>query len=288
VLLASMWILLDGYGGLVSIGQQAFVGIGAYGLLWMSQEGVSVYAAIPLAGVIAALVALPTSYLAFRLHGGYFAVGTWVIAEMFRLVVIQIDRLGGGSGASLTGLSGYDPALRQAYTYWVALAVTVSALLGMYLLLRSRLGLGLTAIRDSQAAAGGLGVEVDRSKRVVFLLAALGCGAAGALVLANSLRVQPDSAFGVQWTAYMVFCVIIGGLGTIEGPVIGAVVFFLLQDRLAGYGAWYLILLGGVAVVMTVAVPRGIWGLVVSWTPLRLFPVSRRLRLAPRTEEIGP
>src|SRR2546427_5509438 len=143
----------------------------------------------------------------------------------------------------------------------------------MYLLLRSRLGLGLTAIRDSQGAAGSLGVEVNRSKRVVFLLAALGCGAAGALVLANSLRVQPDSAFGVQWTAYMVFCVIIGGLGTIEGPLVGAVVFFMLQDRLAAYGASYLILLGAVAVVMTVTVPRGIWGLVTSATPLRLFPI---------------
>jgi len=160
----------------------------------------------------------------------------------------------------------------------------VAVLLGMYLLLRSRLGLGLTAIRDSQAAAGSLGVEVDRSKRVVFIVAALGCGAAGALVLANSLRVQPDSAFGVQWTAYMVFCVIIGGLGTVEGPLIGAVIFFLLQDRLAGYGASYLILLGAVAVVMTVTVPHGIWGLITSATPLRLFPISHRLRWTGRSE----
>jgi branched-chain amino acid transport system permease protein len=280
IILASMWNLLAGFSGLVSIGLQAFIGIGSYSLLWLSQLGVGVYLAIPLAAVISAVIALPTAFLAFRLRAEYFAVGTWVIAEAFRLIVSQINRLGGGSGASLTGLSGYDPAQRQADTYWLTLAILVVMLAGIYLLLRGRVGLGLTAIRDNEDAAGSLGVEVTRVKLAAYLFAALGCGAAGAAMLANSLQVAPDSAFSVQWTADMIFCVIVGGLGTIEGPVIGAIIFFALQQRLDSHGVWYLVLLGVVAIVMTIYARRGIWGLVNARTGLRLFPVGYRVRRA--------
>jgi branched-chain amino acid transport system permease protein len=278
IILASMWNLLAGFSGLVSIGLQAFIGIGSYSLLWLSQLGIGVYPAIPLAALISAVIALPTAFLAFRLRAEYFAVGTWVIAEAFRLIVSQINRLGGGSGASLTGLSGYDPAQRQADTYWLTLVIVVATMAGVYLLLRSRVGLGLTAIRDGEDAAGSLGVEVTRIKLVAYLIAALGCGAAGALMLANSLQVAPDSAFNVQWTADMIFCVIVGGLGTIEGPVVGAIIFFALQQELDSYGVWYLVLLGVVAIVMTIYARRGIWGLVSSRTGLRLFPVGYQVQ----------
>jgi branched-chain amino acid transport system permease protein len=279
IIMASMWNLLAGYAGLVSIGLQAFIGIGGYSLLWLTSLGVGAYLAIPLAALISALIAWPTAYLAFRLHGGYFAVGTWVIAEVFRLILSQVGSLGGGSGASLTTLSQFDPAQRQANTYWVTLVVTVATLAGLYLLLRSRVGLGLTAIRDSETAAGSLGVEVTASKLIVYLIAALGCGAAGALMLVNSLHIAPDSAFSVQWTADMIFCVMVGGLGTIEGPVVGAVIFFALQQQLGSYGVWYLILLGVIAIVMTIQFRRGIWGFVVARTGLRLFPVGYRVKL---------
>jgi branched-chain amino acid transport system permease protein len=279
VILASMWNLLAGYAGLVSIGLQGFIGIGSYSLLWLSQHGVPVYPAIPLAALISAVVALPTAFLAFRLRNGYFAVATWVIAEVFELIVSQVNSLGAGSGASLTGLSSYDPAQRQADTYWVALVLMVAALGGIYLLLRSRLGLGLTAIRDSDNAAGSLGVPVTSSKLVAYLIAALGCGAAGALMLANSLQVAPQSAFGVQWTAYMIFCVMVGGLGTIEGPVIGSIIFFALQYWLSSYGVWYLILVGVIAIVMTVRFRRGIWGLLASRSHVSLFPVGYRVEV---------
>jgi branched-chain amino acid transport system permease protein len=279
VIMASMWNLLAGYSGLVSIGLQAFIGIGSYSLLWLSLHGVGVYEAIPLAALISAVVALPTAFLAFRLRGGYFAVCTWVIAEVFRLILSQVNSLGAGSGASLTGLSQYVPAQRQADTYWVTLILTVATLGGIYLLLRSKLGLGLTAIRDSENAAGSLGVEVTKSKLIVYLIAALGCGAAGAVMLANSLQVAPDSAFNVQWTADMFFCVMVGGLGTIEGPVIGAIIFFALQQQLSSYGAWYLILIGVIAIFMTLRVRQGLWGVLASRTRLSLFPVGYRVDL---------
>lgn len=289
IILASMWNLLAGFSGLVSIGLQAFIGIGSYSLLWLSQLGIGVYLAVPLAALVSAVIALPTAFLAFRLRAEYFAVGTWVIAEAFRLIVSQITRLGGGSGASLTGLSGYDPAQRQADTYWLTLIIVAATLAGIYLLLRSRVGLGLTAIRDSEDAAGSLGVDVTRVKLAAYLFAALGCGAAGALMLANSLQVAPDSAFNVQWTADMIFCVIVGGLGTVEGPVIGAVIFFALQQRLDSYGVWYLVLLGVVAIVMTIYARSGIWGLITSRTGLRLFPVGYRVRPAsPRAGKPDP
>jgi branched-chain amino acid transport system permease protein len=279
IIMASMWNLLAGYAGLVSIGLQGFIGLGSYALLWLSLHGVPAYPAVPLAALVSAAIAVPTAFLAFRLRGGYFAVGTWVISEVFLLVVSQVNSLGAGSGASLNDLSGYNPAQREADTYWVTLIVLVAALGGIYLLLRSRVGLGLTAIRDSENAAGSLGVGVTRSKLVAYLIAALGCGAAGAIMLVNSLEVAPDSAFNVQWTADMIFCVMVGGLGTIEGPVIGAIIFWALQYWLSSYGVWYLILVGAIAIVMVIRFRQGIWGLLAARTRISLFPVGYRVDL---------
>ena len=277
IMLASMWNLLAGYGGMMSIGLQAFYGLGGYTLLFLSDHGVSVWTGIPLAAVITGVIAVPVSFLAFRLRGGYFAIGTWVISQAIYLIVSQDGGLGGGSGASLTTLSGYDPAQRQADTYWVALVILVLAIGGVFALLRSRLGLGLTAIRDSETAADSLGVRVGFAKRVAFLVAALGCGAAGALTLANTLSIAPGSAFDVTLTAYMIFCVLIGGLGTIEGPIIGAVIFFEIQYHYSANGVWYLVALGALAIVMAIRVPQGIWGLVTARTRISLFPVGYQL-----------
>jgi branched-chain amino acid transport system permease protein len=272
--LASMWNLLAGFAGLVSIGQQAYVGLGAYAVLQFSDWGIQPYLAIPLAAAVCALIALPTSLLAFRLRGDYFAVGTWVIAEVYRLLLVRVDHLGGGSGRSLTGLAGLDQTLRQALTYWVALTVAVAAILVCYLLLRSRLGLSLTAVRDDEVAARSAGVRVHRAKRIVYLVAAAGTGAAGGVLLVSSLNVVPDAVFSVQWSAYMIFIVVIGGLGSIEGPLLGAIVFFALQQLLADYGTWYLITLGAIAVVAAVWLPRGLYGAVMDRAGLRLFPVG--------------
>jgi ABC-type branched-subunit amino acid transport system permease subunit len=280
VILASMWNLLAGYGGMMSIGLQAFYGLGGYTLLFLSDHGVSVWPGIFLAALITGVIAVPLSFLAFRLRGGYFAIGTWVISQAIYLIVSQDSGLGGGSGAALTTLSGYDPAQRQADTYWVALAILVLAIGGVFALLRSRLGLGLTAIRDSETAADSLGVRVGFAKRIAFLVAALGCGAAGALTLANTLSIAPSSAFDVTLTAYMIFCVLIGGLGTIEGPIIGAVIFFEIQYNYSSNGVWYLVALGALAIVMAIRVPRGIWGLVSARTRLSLFPVGYQLTVA--------
>lgn len=275
--ISSMWNLLAGFGGLVSVGQQAYIGLGAYAVLALSDAGVQPYVGVVLAAVVCAVIALPTSLLAFRLRGDYFAVGTWVIAEVYRLVIVQVDSLGGGSGRSLTSLAGLDIVVRQAFTYWIALAVAVLSVGSCYWLLRGRLGLALTAVRDNEVSAASAGVRVSRAKRIVYLISAAGCGAAGGVLIVSSLSVQADYAFTVQWSVFMIFIVIIGGLGYVEGPIIGTIVFFALQQLLGDYGAWYLILLGVLAVVVAIWLPRGLYGIVFDRFGLRLFPVGHHV-----------
>lgn len=277
VTLASMWNLLAGFAGLVSVGQQAYFGLGAYSVLVFAEQGVQAYLAIPLAALTAAVFAVPTSWLAFRLRGDYFAIGTWVIAEVYRLVTTRIDSLGGASGKSLTTLSGIDPVVRQALTYWVALGVALLSVLCCYLLLRSRLGLSLMAVRDEETAANAVGINVPRAKRWVYLISAAGCGAAGGVLLVASLSVNPQAVYSVQWSAYMIFIVVIGGIGYIEGPLVGAVVFYVLQQLLADYGTYYLILLGAIGIAVAIWMPRGLWGLVADRTRLTLFPIGYHL-----------
>jgi branched-chain amino acid transport system permease protein len=277
--LAQMWNLLAGYAGLVSIGQQAFIGIGAYAFYVLSDKaGVQPFAAVALAGLVATAFALPTAGAAFRLRGGYFAIGTWVIAEVFHLLAINSSTLGRADGVTILSAAALDRTVREHGTYFWALGVGTGSVLASYLLLRSRVGLALTAIRDDETASGSLGVNVLRTKVIVYLVAAFGSGLAGAVIYLNLLRVQPDAAFDVTWSAEMIFIVVIGGIGTIEGPILGTIVFFTLQQKLAQHGALYLIILGSVAVLAAVWLRNGLWGAVGGRLGIRLFPAQRRVR----------
>jgi branched-chain amino acid transport system permease protein len=277
LILAVGWNLLAGYGGMVSIGQQAFLGLSSYCVLYLSLHGVLAWWGVPLAIVFAGLVSVPISFLAFRLRGSFFAIGTWVIADVCLLVVAQVETLGGGAGASLSDLNNYRPVTVDDVTYWVGLAIAVSALVACALVLRSRLGLALVSIRDDERAAEATGVNVARTKRIVYVLSAAICGGAGALLILANLEVQPDSTFSVQYSAFMIFMVLVGGIGTFEGPVVGAIFFFLLQQWLAAYGAWYLIILGAVAVAVTLWLPKGIWGTVDPKNRRSLVPLRHRV-----------
>jgi len=278
--LAQMWNLLAGYGGLGSFGQQAFVGLGGYALVVFALKfGLNPFVAVVLSGLVCGLIAMPVSKLLFRLQGAYFAVGTWVVAEVFRLLIANLSWLGGGSGVSITSvMQSVDEWWRDAATLWIAITLGIGSMLAVLLLLRSRLGLGLTAVRDSEAAAESIGISVPRLKFWVYVIAAVGFGLAGALIFLTKLRISPDSAFAINWTITVVFIVVIGGLGTIEGPLIGSVVYFLLRDTLSDYGSWYLIVFGALAIVMMLLLRQGIWGFVRQRFGLELFPVQRRLR----------
>ncbi len=283
---ASMWNLLAGYGGMVSIGQQGFIGLGGYFLFVFAQKmGVNPFLSVPLAALVAALIALPTSQFVFRLQGGYFAVGTWVVAEVFRLFFANVSSLGGGSGTSLTAMVGIPKATREMITYWIALSSVVFAVGLVYGLLRSRFGLALTAIRDSERAAESQGINVKAVKLIVYVLSSFGAGLAGALYYLSNLRISPDVAFSVNWTAFSIFIVLIGGIGTIEGPILGALLFWLLNNYLSDYGSWYLIGLGLIAIVVVIKWPRGIWGALSGRFGLQLFPVQRKLVVVDERQE---
>jgi branched-chain amino acid transport system permease protein len=284
VILAVMWNALAGYGGLISVGQQAFIGLGAYGTIFLTQQGITPYLAMILAGLGAGVVAVPTSLIMLRLRGGQFAIGMWVVAEVFGILVSLDLSLGGGTGVSLNGLDQFAPGYRQAYTFWLTLACATVLLGLVFFLLRRRIGTSLQAVRDDEEAAASLGVNVVRSKRVLFVVAAVGCGIAGSLYLANTLFIQTDSVFGVQWTAYMLFMVLVGGLGTFEGPILGAVIFYLIQAQFGNSGAWYFVGLGATAIAFALFLPNGIWGAIDRRLHLRLLPVGYTLRtLKPQT-----
>ncbi len=275
--LASMWNLLAGYAGLVSVGQQAFFGLGAYFVLIPAIHGVTPWAGLFIAAIAAAVIAVPLWWLVARLRVGYFAIATWVLAEVVMLVIEQITSIGGGTGMAVPGLSGMDPAVLTAYTYWAALVVAVLAIGGVYLLLRSKIGLVLTAIRDDERAARSSGVRVGLARMGVFVAAAAGCGAAGGVLAIEQLQVVPGTSggvFSVQWTAEMAFAVIIGGIGTIEGPILGTIVYMVLQQTLQSYNAWYLIVLGLVAIVIALFARRGLWGTLDERFNLRLLPTG--------------
>lgn len=300
LILAQCWNLLAGYAGLVSVGQQAFVGVGAYAMFAaISLLGLDPLLGIAIGGIAAAVVAIPAGFFVFRLQGAYFAIGTWVVAEVLRLGVAQWKALGGGTGTSLPtgatrGLPGVDlvaqlmhvrgPQAVDIVTYWLALILLVATIGGIYGLLRSRQGLGLAAIRDNLNAARSVGVDPRWLRALVYGGAALVTGLAGGLIYAEKARISPDAAFSVtDWTAYVIFIVVIGGIGTIEGPIVGVVVFFLLEKVLASYGSWYLLVLGLLGIGVMLFARRGLWGLLTDRTGLQIFPIRRLLKAAPAT-----
>jgi branched-chain amino acid transport system permease protein len=283
IALASLWNLLAGYAGLVSVGQQAYVGIGAYVLFALTMlAGVHPLAAIPIAGAVAAIISVPTATLLFRLRGHYFAIATWVVAEVFRLLAAQISILGGGSGTSLPAaiVIAMAPSrtMREFVIYWISLALVIVVCGAIFLLLRSRYGLALTAIRDNELAARSNGVDVTRTKLVIYVITACGTAMVGALIFLQKLRISPDTAFSINdWTAFVIFITVIGGIGRIEGPLIGTVVFFILRQMLADYGSIYLLMLGVVAIAVMLKAPKGLWGFVADRFGWQLLPLERRV-----------
>src|SRR5215471_15205135 len=287
VALAQLWNLLAGYAGLVSVGQQAYVGVGGYTLFYLTGAlDVNVYVALLLAGPFAGLLSIPVSVAVFRLRGAYFAVGTWVVSEVFALVASLIPVLGGGSGLSLTPDImrdiAPDRAGRDMILYLMSLAIAVLVFAVVYLLLRSRHGLALTAIRDSEPASASLGVNTFRTKFTAYVVTAACTGLVGGLIFLQKLRISPEAGFSINdWTVVVIFMVVIGGIGTIEGPLIGMLIFIVLRELLADYGSYYLILMGAMAIVIMLKAPLGIWGYISQRFNIELFPVGRRLVLAP-------
>ena len=293
LVLAMNWNMLAGFAGLVSVGQQAFVGIGAYAMF----AAIILLKLDPLLGVLigglaAAAFSVPMAFFAFRLNGAYFAIGTWVVADIARLAMGQWKALGGGTGTSLPKGTTKDmvgvetikqvldvsgAAAADALTYWLMLSLAVVLLVASYVFLRTRMGLGLQAMRDNETAARSVGVDPLRLKAWVFLLTAFGTGLCGALAFIQITRITPDAAFSViDWTAFVIFITVIGGIGSLPGPVVGVIVFYVLQRLLADYGTIYLIVLGILGIVVMLFARRGLWGLFTDRTGIDLLPLTHR------------
>jgi branched-chain amino acid transport system permease protein len=291
IALASLWNLLAGYAGLVSVGQQAFVGLGGYVLFALAiLSDVNPIVAILVAGPIGALIAVPVAVLIFRLRGAYFAIGTWVVAEVFRLLASQVSVLGGGSGISLPAsvVLAMAPTrqMREFEMYWLALLLTIAILAAIFALLRSRHGLALTAIRDNELAAQNTGIGVWNLKFAIYVLTAFGTAMVGAFIFLQKLRISPDTAFSVNdWTAFVIFITVIGGIGRIEGPIIGTIVFFALRQSFAGFGSLYLLVMGAVAIIVMLWAPKGLWGLIVERLGWQVLPLQRHLVLGKDARE---
>jgi branched-chain amino acid transport system permease protein len=276
-ILALMWNALAGYAGLLSVGQQAFFGLGAYAAVRLADFGVSPYLALLLGAGLVGVVSLPISAFMLRLRGGEFAIGMWVVAELAHLLVNLDTLIQGETGTSLISLQRYTADDRRAYTYWAALATVAALGWLVFVMLRGKMGTAAQAIRDNEEAAGSVGVRVLASKRLIFVLSAFGCAAAGALFVASSITFQPKTYFSVQWTAYMIFMVLVGGIGTYEGPILGAVLFFTLETFFGATGVTYLIGLGAIALLFALLLPRGIWGEIERRLGVQLLPVGYRL-----------
>jgi branched-chain amino acid transport system permease protein len=220
--------------------------------------------------------------LLFRLRGAYFTIGSWVIADVLQQVFLQVDAVGGGSGISLPAAIVKSIAAtrdaREHLVYWTFLALAVAVLGLIVLLLRTRWGLALQAIRDNEVAAKSNGVDVNRARLVVFVLAAAGTAMIGAMIFLQRLTITPVSGFSLNdWTVNVIFITVIGGIGRVEGPIVGTIVYLVLREFLADLGSIYLIILGIIGIVVMLRAPKGLWGYVGDRFGWQAFPLSRRL-----------
>jgi branched-chain amino acid transport system permease protein len=279
IMLASMWNALAGYGGLVSIGQQMFFGLGAYFTIRLADAGVNPFVSTFIAAILVAAVAWLISYFMLHLKGGEFAIGMWVLAEFTHLLINLDDLIQGETGTSLISMNAYGSDGRRIAIYLMALASMLLLLGILYGLLRSKSGAAIQAIRDNEVAATSVGVDVIKTKRKLFMLAAFGIGLAGALWLCSAITFQPKTYFSVQWTAYMIFMVLVGGIGKFEGAIIGAVLFFVIETWFGSAGVWYLIGLGLSAVIFSLYFPKGIWGAIEQRLGIALLPIGYKLKI---------
>jgi branched-chain amino acid transport system permease protein len=254
VALAYGWNVISGYAGYFSFGQVAFFGIGAYvmGLLVLGPHWHWLAATIA-GGLVALVVAIPAGYLMLRLRGPFFSLGMFGLAQTARVFFSASDATGGGSGLFLPPGSDLRPV------YWWTLAIAVGAFLVTVWLERSAFGLRLQALREDEQVAGTLGVDVVRAKIVAFAISALIPGLLGGAYAWFLTYVEPNAVFSARLDLQAIVMAIFGGIGTLWGPLVGAVLMTQISEALwARFPQAYLMIFGGLLVVLLIFMPRGL------------------------------
>ncbi len=272
VSLSQMWNLLTGYSGLLSLGQQAFIGFGGYTMaVTTSYYEINVWISVLIGGLFSVLLALFMSLFIFRMSGIFFAIGTWIFAEILLLWFSNWEYVKYGAGLFIK--PPHPPSMEMIY--YASLLMCVSSLAAVIFILRSKIGLGLMAMRDNEKVSQSMGVEIFRSKLFCFLIAAFITGSTAGVLYVFQIFIQPYKAFAMDWTVSLVFIVIIGGIGTIEGPIVGTFIFVLLNQYLSDYGHISLLLLGIIAIAIILVAPRGIMGTLQEKTGFEILSPRR-------------
>jgi len=273
LMLAVAWNLLAGYAGQISLGHAAFFGVGAYVTAWVTTPKnagfpswlATVGSINPLLGVIfalvvgglgAAVVALVVGPAMFRLRGHYFAIGTLALAAIIRLVLNNQRSISGGA-------TGYFLHQSIGSTGLYLLTVVLAALLvvASYVIIHSRLGLGMQAIHDDETAASGLGVSPLRYKMYAFVVTSFMAGLAGGAYALNTGYINSSSTLGVTWTVETLVVVVLGGMGTLAGPLFGTVVFMAIDNFLSAIVGGLATTVEGIIIILFVIfLPSGVYG----------------------------
>lgn len=269
-LLAQAWNLLGGFGGQFSFGHALFFGFGAYTqAIAQLQWGINPWLALVLAALVSAFVGLCVGAMSFRygLKGSYFALVTLAFAEVFRILALSVDFTGAGVGLMIPlkeSVANLQFGSRVGYLYLV-LAFVVAALLVTHWLQRSRFGAYLQAVRDNEDAARAVGVDPLRVKLGAITLSGAFMGLAGAFYVQVFQYIDPAIAFGPHASVEALVAAIVGGMGTLWGPLLGALVLHVLADltrnlfgELPGIN---MVIYGSVLVLIVMFVPRGIAGI---------------------------
>lgn len=275
--IGEMWNLLAGYAGLVSLGSQAFIGIGGYALAMVSQVfKLPFLLGFLLAAVVSAVFAIVISVPIFKMKDVYFTIGTWLVAEALCVFFQTWSFVNYNVGYNITVARRLSPVSM----YFIAFGVGLIALVAVVCILKSKFGLGLMAMRDNEAASEIRGVKLYKSKLICFLISSIITGVAGAALYLNLSYIKPTVGFSIDWTVSMVFIAVIGGMGTIEGPIVGAIIFVLLRQLLYNFSGFSMLILGVIAVVMILVAPKGIMGIFTKKFGFDLFGVKRKATIA--------
>jgi len=280
--MAQLWNLLAGYTGLVSMGLQCFVGLGGYVTIFASNTlRLPPYWVLPLAPLVCGLVAAASAIFLFRLRDAYFSISTWVFSEVVAMLVFIAPGFGHVSGMTLETARAIDYEVFLLANFWIATGFAAAVMVGIYLLLNSALGLSMLSVRDDEVAAASIGINVWRNRFIAYVAASAGCGLAGGISFMAALFVTVTTAFDLNWVVAMIFIVIIGGIGTLEGPIVGTIVYYGVRELFANLfalsGSWYLIALGSVAVLTMLFAPRGIWPFVRDRLGVEWLSIARKL-----------